>query len=183
VLKMMFWSKLKTNAAIVLAGALLSGTAVMGHRAMGRAQAPKAAARQQTEKQAQPGENSAVPASSGVESSDLDAIGKARIEVAQQMRDGAESLWRNGEISLGQYLTLQKRYDEAVADVTVKTDADRVRFLERQVALFKQIEEAARKQYDRGQVPLFDMHAAKLSRLDAEYALAKAKVKAGSTLK
>ncbi len=62
----------------------------------------------------------------------------------------------------------------------MKTEADRIRFLERQVATLKQIEEAARKRFDSGQDHGEDVLTAELARLDAEYALAKAKRSAGT---
>ena len=139
---MMFWTRLRTYAAIVLAGALLSGTGLVGYRAMGRAQAPAAAAGQQPEGRAGPAAKPAAPTATGTAFSELDAIGKARVEVARKLRDAAERTWREGESGLVDYLTALKRYDEVVADVVVKTEADRIRFLERQVATLKQIEEA-----------------------------------------
>ena len=177
---MMFWSKLKTTAVIVLAGALLSGTALSVRRAMGRPQAPTAAGKQQPQDRSDAGGNPAAAVPSGSESPELEAVGKARIEVARKLRDAAESLWRGGEKSLVEYLTALKRCDEVVADVTVKTDADRVRFLERQVATLKQIELHTQQLYRTGQATQLDVFAAELARLDAEYALAKARPKAGN---
>jgi RNA polymerase sigma factor (sigma-70 family) len=185
VLKMMFWTRLRTYAAIVLAGTLLSGAGLVGYRAIGRVQSPAAAAGQQSEGRSGPAGKPAPPTATGTASSELDAIGKARVEVARKLRDTAERLWRSGEKSLVDYLTAMKRYDEVVADVGVKTEADRIRFLERQVVTLKQIEEAVRKQFDIGQVTQTDVLTAELARLDAEYALAmtKAKTSAGTGLR
>jgi RNA polymerase sigma factor (sigma-70 family) len=185
VLKMMFWTRLRTSAAIVLAGTLLSGAGLVGYRAMGRVQAPAAPAGQQPDGRAGPAGKPAAPTATGTAFSELDAIGKARVEVARKLRDAAERQWRVGERSLGDYLTAMKRYDEVVADVVVRTESDRIRFLERQVATLKQIEEAIRKRYDSGQVTQTDVLTAELARLDAEYAvaIAKAKVSVGAGLR
>jgi outer membrane protein TolC len=88
-----------------------------------------------------------------------------------------------GEIGVVEYLTAQKRYDDVVADVMVKTDADRVRFLEREVSTFKQIEDGTRELFQKGLVTQGALLAAELTRLDAEYALAKAKAKARGNAK
>jgi hypothetical protein len=178
VLKIMFWSKLKMTAPVVLGSALLCGTGLMGYRAMGLPQAPAAAGKQRPRAQVDPEGNPSVPAASGSESPELDAIGNARIGVAAKLRDAAQRLWQEGEINVVEYLTAQKRYDEVVADVTVKTDADRIRFLEREVTTLKQIEDATRELFRTGQAPQRDLLTAELARLDAEYALAKAKAKA-----
>ncbi len=91
VLKMMFWTRLRTYAAIVLAGALLSGTGLVGYRAIGRAQSPAAAAGQQPEGRAGPAGKPAAPTATGTASSELDAIGKAR------HRGRPEAAGRGGE--------------------------------------------------------------------------------------
>jgi RNA polymerase sigma factor (sigma-70 family) len=178
VLRIMFWNQLRMTAPVVLASALLCGTGLMGYRAMGLPQAPAAAGKQQPRAQIDPEGKPTVPASSGSESPELDAIGKARIEVATKLRNAAHRLWQAGEINVVEYLTVQKRFDEVVADVTVKTDADRVRFLEREVTTLKQIEDPTRELFRRGQVTQSDLLMVELARLDAEYALAKAKAKA-----
>jgi outer membrane protein TolC len=116
---------------------------------------------------------------SGEETPELAALGKARMEVARRMRDTAEQLYRNGQASFVNYLAMQKRYDEVVADVTVRTDADRIRFLERQVDLLKRIEEHSRQLHMAGQGTQLDVLTAELARLDAEYALTKARTKTG----
>ena len=140
----MFGSKLTTTAAILMAGALLTGTALLGHSAMGLPQAPAASGKQQPQARVDADGNRVAAAPSGSESTELDAIGKARIGVAAKLRDRVFRRWQAGEISIADYLTMQKRYDDVVADVTVKTDADRVRHLERQVATLMQIEDHTR---------------------------------------
>ena len=173
----MFWSKLKTTAAIVMAGALLSGTGLLGYRAMGLPQAPAATGKQQPPARVGPEGKPASAAPSGAESSDS----RPSARPGSQSRRNCETrqgLWQGGEISLLDYLTAQKRYDEVVADVMVKTDADRIRYLEHQIVTLKQIEARTRELFRTGQVTLHDTLAAELARLDAEYALAKAKAKA-----
>ncbi len=107
---------------------------------------------------------------SGSDSAELDAIGKARIGVATKLRDGAHQLYQGGQINVEDYLTAQKRYDEVVADVTVKTEADRVRFLEREVATLKQIEDVVRGRFRNGNETHGTVLMTELARLDAEYA-------------
>jgi RNA polymerase sigma factor (sigma-70 family) len=177
VLKLMFWSKLKMTAPVVLASALLCGTGLMGYRAMGLPQAPAAAGKQQPRARVDPEGKPTVGASSRAESPELDAIGEARIGVAAKLRDAAQRLWQGGEINVVEYLTVQKRYDDVVADVMVKSDADRVRFLEREVSTLKHIEDGTRELFRKGQVTQQDLLTAELAQLDAEYALAKAKAK------
>jgi hypothetical protein len=183
VVRIMFWSKLKTTATILMAGALLSGTALLGHRAMGLPQAPAAAGEQQPRARVDPEGKPAAVAPSGMGSPELEAIGKARIDVAAKLRDTTYQRWREGAISLVEYLTAQKRYDEVVTDVRVKTDADRLRYLEQQIATLKQIEARIRELFRAGQAPDRDVLAAELARLDAENALAKVKAKARSNSK
>jgi RNA polymerase sigma factor (sigma-70 family) len=179
-LSIMFWSKLKTTAAAAFACALICSTGLMGYRAMGRHQLSETAAKQQRRDPIQTDAKQATQVASGGESPELTALGNARIEVARKMRDAAERLWREGERSLVDYLAAQKRYDEVVADVTVKTDADRLRFLERQVDTLRRIEDHSRRLYRASQAPQLDVLTAELARLDAEYALAKLKAKVRS---
>jgi RNA polymerase sigma factor (sigma-70 family) len=177
-LRIMFWSKLKTTAVAALTCTLFCSTGLMVYRAMGRPQLSEPAAKQQRRDSVQADAKQAVQVASGAESPELTALGNARLEVARKMRDIAEKLWREGERSLVDYLAAQKRYDEVAADVTVKTEADRLRFLERQVETLKRIEEYTRRFYRAGQAPQLDVLTAELARLDAEYALAKARLKA-----
>jgi RNA polymerase sigma factor (sigma-70 family) len=183
VLKIMSFSNLKMTASVALASALLCGTGLMGYRAMGLPQAPAAAGIQRPRAQGDPKGKPTVPTSSSSESLELDAIGTARIAIAAKLRDAAHRLWQGGETNVGDYLTAQKRYDEVMADVMVKTDADRVRFLEREVTTLKQIEERMRELFRRGQCTERDLLTTELARLDADYALTKAKSKARGTSK
>jgi RNA polymerase sigma factor (sigma-70 family) len=174
VLRIMLWSKLKATAAIVLAGAVLFGAALLGHRAIGLAQRQAASDKQRPRSGVNLEGRPGVPALSGIAPSKLDAIGKARIDVAQKLRDATQRMWQAGEIGLLDYLTVQRRYDEIVADVMVKTNADRLRYLGSQIATLKQIEDRTREMFRGGQASQRDVLTAELARLDAEYALAKA---------
>ncbi len=183
VLEFMFWSKLKLTVPVVLASSLLCGTVLMAYRAMGLPHGPVVAGKQPPRVPVGPEGKPTVPASSGVDSPELDAIGKARIEVAAKLRDAAQRLQQEGEVSVVEYLTAQKRYDDVVADVMVKTDADRLRLLEREITTFKRIEDGTRELFHRGVVTQGALLTAELARLDAEYALAKAKAKARGNAK
>ena len=174
---MMFWGKLKSTLAIGLAAVLLSGTGLIGYRAVGRAQAPAAIARQRPKDSDRPEGKPAAPASAAAPSAELEAIGRARIAVAKKLRDSTFRLFQEGEIGITEYLTAQQHYDEVVAEVVVKTDADLVRYLESRVAGLKQLEERARKLHASGMIRESDVLTLELARLDAEYALVKAKLK------
>ncbi len=178
VLKVMLWSKLKMIVPFVLGGALLCGTGLIGYRAMGRPQTPAAAGKQQPRAPVDPEGKPLAPLSTSFESPELDAIGKARMSVAETLRVAAYRQWQIGRISVSEYLTAQKSCDKVVADVTVKTDADRVQFLERVVKTLKQYEDVTRESFRKGMVQQFDVLTVELARLDGEYALAKAKLKA-----
>ena len=178
-LRIMFWSKLRTTAALGVAGVLLCGTGMMGYRAMGRQQVPTSAPGQQPTKEEGPAATRTLAAPSEVESPELVELGRARVEVARKLHDAAFRLWQAGEIRTRDYLDAQKRFNDVVAEVNVKTDADRVRFFESLVAGSRQIEARIRQLHSKDQVTLSDMHMVELSRLDAEYGLAKAKLKVG----
>ena len=139
----MFWSKLKITAAVALTGALLCGSGFLGYRAMGRQQVP-ASGQERTKREGPDGKRLAAPPSD-VDSTELAALGQARMELAKKIHDSSFRLYQEGEISVVDYLAAQKRYDEVVAEVMVKTDADRIRFLERQVVTLKQIEDRTRE--------------------------------------
>jgi len=176
-------NKIKTTGAIVMAGVFVTGTSPLGHRALGLPQASAGAGKQQSGAGVAPDGKVSATAPSDFESPELGAIGKARIEVAGKLRDATERLYRGGEVSIVEYLNAQKRYDEVVADVMVRTAADRVRYLEHRVATHKKIEDATRELFRRAHVTERDALTAELARLDAEYALAKARADARSSSK
>ncbi len=173
VLKMMFWIKLKTVAAIVLVGALLSGTGLMSYRAMGRAQAHKAEARTAGGWPGRSRWNAGRRRPVHRPRSHRSGPGRRRQEAPRRVDD---SLATRRDQHHRVPARAEKRYDEVVADVMVKTDADRIQFLARRVAGLKQLEEAARKLYRSGMIRQSDVFGAELARLDAEYDLAKARV-------
>jgi hypothetical protein len=176
----MFSSKIKPIQVVAMAGALVAGTALMAHRALGLPQ-PSADAGNQQGTGIKPRDGGqAATAHSGSESPGLEAIGKARIEVAAKLRDSTKSLFERGEVNVVEYLTAQKRYDEVVADVMVKTADDRIRYLGHRIATLKRIEDAMRELFRRNQASTRDVLEAELARLDAEYELAKAKANARS---
>ncbi len=184
VLRIMFWTKVKIATFIAMTGVMLSGAVLLAHAAMAHPQRPAPPAQQQLRAEVNPVANTAAPSPFESVSAELEAIGKARIDVAEKLRDGALKRWQGGELSLVEYLNAQMRYDEVVADVMVRTDADRVRYLERRVATLKQIEDRTQQSYRAGQSSENDMLTAKLARLDAEYAVVKAKVSAlGNSLR
>ena len=176
----MFWSKLKMTAPVVLASALLCGTGLMGYRAMGLPQAPAAAGKQQPRAGVDPEGKPTVPASSGSESPELDAIGKARIEVATKLRDAAHRLWQGGRD--------QRRRVSDRAETLRRSrgrcdgeDRRRPRPIPRASGHHAQADRRWHaRTFPHGSVTQRDLLTAELARLDAEYALAKAKAKARS---
>jgi RNA polymerase sigma factor (sigma-70 family) len=182
-LRIMFWGKLKTTAAVALTGTLLCSTGMLGYRAMGRQQVHASAPGQQPTKPGGPGAKQVAATPSGAESPELAALGRARIELARELRDSAHRLWSEGEMSLAEYLDVQERYNKVVAEVNVKTDADRIQYFERLVAGSKQLEDRVRLLHRAGHARLTDVHMIELTRLDAEYALVKAKLKVDGTVK
>ncbi len=172
---MMFWIKLKTCAAIVLAGALLSGTGLMGYRAMGRAQAPTAAAGQQPEGRAGP-DGKPAARRPGTASTELEAIGKARVAVAKKLRDAAMTLWQRGEI---EHHRVPDRAETLRRSRGGGHGQDRRRSHPVPRATGGRAQAARRGRpkaaTTSGMIRQSDVFTAELARLDAEYALAKAK--------
>ena len=71
----------------------------------------------------------------------------------------------------------QNRYYEVVGEVLVKTDADRVRFLEFRVATLKRTEHFVKELFKAGQAGFPDVLAVELDRLEAEDRLETARAK------
>ncbi len=187
-LRAMFLTKMKVAAVVLMAsGIAVTGAFAVSQGRAGQAQAPTEkspdAGKQQPGAGANPEGKPSAPAPPGSDSPELEAIGKARIEVATKMRDLVQRQYEQGTVDLLEYLAALKRYDEVVADVMVKTAADRVRYLERQVATLKKIEEVIQARFRAGNTTQYDLLAAELARLDAEYALAKARADARSRSK
>jgi hypothetical protein len=164
VVKMMFLSKLKIAAPVVLAGAMVFGTGLAGYRALGRPQA--------TEK----GKSTAV-AKEGEVSRPADgpkglaAIGKARLEIAKQLRDATFKRWELGNIGVSELLPVQKRYTEITLEVLPIEGGGRVKFLEAEIKAFRDLEALVKPLYERGQIQERDLLMLELARLDDEYAL------------
>jgi RNA polymerase sigma factor (sigma-70 family) len=179
VMTMLYVSKLKLVLALVLTGgAMIGGTALIGHRAMRLAQAAPRDAKTQSEAPAGPQGELNVPGQPAPEA--LSSIAKARLDLAKRLRDTAYNLYEGGESDLATYLNAQRRYDDVVGAVTVKSNADRVRFNEVRVAGWKRVTEVVRELRGKGQKTESDVLAVELERLEAEDALAKAKAKIGA---
>jgi len=178
VMKVMFWSKFKLVTASALCGAvLLAGSAVIGRRAMGFPRPQTDAAKPQSKSTVGQGGAPVAPAAAPSEPIKLTANEQARLDVAKKIRDGMQKRFSAGEISFITFLQWQKRCDDIEVEVMVKTDADRVRFHERQVATLKQIEQASREIYRNGMITETDVLVAELERLEAEAALEKFKAR------
>ncbi len=172
VTAMMFVSQLKLISAVVLTGGVLvGGTAYLGNHAMGHRQAPLTEAKtprsNPVEKQVEP----------KALSDPLSAIARTRLDIAKKLRDNAYTLFQEGETGLIPFLTAQRRYDEVAGAVTVKSDADLVRFNESRLADWKRIEQTFREMHARREMSADNVHTVELDRLDAEEALEKSRTK------
>jgi hypothetical protein len=177
VLRVMFWNKLKVMTAGILAGGLFAGTALLAYWSAGLQQSRSPAP--QSEAPAKDGAGGKprpiVPASAGAQS--LSPNAKARLDVARKLRDQMYKLWQvdPSRSFTAEILPWQNRYDEVVDEVLVKTDADRVRFLEHRVATLKRIEHFVKEVFKNTRVNPADVLAAELYRLEAEDRLEKAR--------
>ncbi len=113
----------------------------------------------------------------------LSPTAKARLDVAKKVRVQTLEWYRVDPTRWGftEVLTWQNRYGEVVGEVLVKSDADRVRFLEHRVATLKRIEQFIREVFKNGQVSPLDVSAAELCRLEAEDRLEQARAKVGAS--
>jgi RNA polymerase sigma factor (sigma-70 family) len=178
MMSVMFMSKLKLILTVAItSGVIVSGTALLGHRAMGLPRAQPAEAKPQPKGQVGTAEKPTEPALPAPES--LSQNAKARLDIAKKLRDNAYILFQEGEVDLVKCLSAQRRYDDVVGAVTVKSAADRVRFGEVRVAALKRIEQIVRELHAKGQVSEIEVLTVELDRLEAEDALAKAKAKIG----
>jgi hypothetical protein len=169
-------TKLKVVLAVVLAGGfIVGGTALLGRRALGLYQhAPgEAKSPAETPTGTQGKQNPPAEPSPAV----LNPNAKARIEIATKLRDTVHRLFEEGETDQATYLAAQTRYDEVLAAVTVKSDADRVRNGELRVVELKQIEQRIRDQIAKGERSHYEVLTVELDRLEAEDDLAKAKAR------
>ena len=128
-LKIMFWTEIKMTASVVLAehAALrhgpdrLPGDRTRHRRVAVAGKQQSRAGRTRTRGAGRTRSKVDRSRPSPAPSPELDAIGKARIEVAEEVARRGDRLWQAGEIDVGEYLTVQKRFNEVVADVAVKT--------------------------------------------------------------
>ncbi len=177
LMKLMFWTKFKLITASALFGAvLLTGSAVIGRRAMGFPRPQTDAAKPQSKSTVGQGGAAAAPAAAPSEPTKLTANEQARLDVAKKIRDQMLKRYTGGEISFVTYLQSQKRFDDIVGQMA-KNDTDRLRHYERQVAHMKQIEESSRELYRNGMITETDVLVAELERLEAEAALEKFKAR------
>jgi len=167
----MFWSKFKLVTTFALCSVvLLTGSAFIARRALGFAQSqPEAAKPQSKSSGGQGGAPIGSPAAPS-EPINLTANEQARLDVAKKIRDGMHKRYVEGETDLISYLRWQKRYDD-IAGEMAKSDADRLRHYESQVATMKQIEQRSRELYRNGMITGTDVLVAELERLEAEIAL------------
>jgi RNA polymerase sigma factor (sigma-70 family) len=202
VIRAMFWSKLKVIAAAMLAGGLFAGTALLAYWSAalqpGRSGAPQSEApakdnaggiprpivssppSPQAYREATSKKVSTAPAPAGAIS--LSPNAKARLDVAKKLRDGMHQ-WSQIDPNRGfsEVLASQNRYDEVVAELLVKTDADRVRFLEHRLDTLKRMEHFVRDCFKSARLGLPEVLAVELCRLEAEDRLEKAMAKAGAS--
>jgi RNA polymerase sigma factor (sigma-70 family) len=175
-LRVMFVSKLKLVAAVGLAGGvLIFGSVLIGHGAMGRAQLATAAVKTEPLNQAgvqvQPA--GAIPP----DAEPLSPSAQARLWAAKMLRDSMMRRFTDGEIDAIAYLQAQRRYNDVVIDVGVKTVADQVRVQEVLVRGLKSIENVAGAMRAAGRGHDIDRLVIESERLEAEEALARARAK------
>ena len=146
-------SKLTLILAVVLtSGALVSGTALLGHGAMGRWGFPRRRRpRQNLNPRVRSEPKGSRPIRLSTAPEPLSPNAKARLDAAKKIRDSMYRLYQGGQIDELSYLNAQRRYDDTVGELTVKSDLDRVRFNEVRVAGLKQIEQTGQgKSYANG---------------------------------
>ena len=179
VVTIMLMSKLKLILAVVLAGGVLVGsTTLLGHRALGLLQSTPSQVKPEPKIQAGAQGSPDAPALSGQEAKSSNQ--NARLDVAKKMRDNMYTLYQGGTLNELAYRNAERRYDDLVGELTVKSDVDRGRFQQARVGGLKQVEQIVRKQHADGQISENDMLTIVLERLEAEDALAKAKAKLGA---
>lgn len=172
-LRIMYASQLKMVMAIVMAGAIFTGTGVVGYRAMGHGQAP-AAPPSEPSRSAGPSAGKAAP--DEADSPEVVELGKARLRTVLLLREMAMELWVAGATDTSELLEVERHY-VAIRLEVAGSDPDRIRFLEEELARLKQIEKQGQQLFRSGQKSQIDLTRCELARLDIEYALAKLKAK------
>lgn len=167
-LKAMFWGKLKLVTASILCGAaVFTTTAVAGRLAMGFQRLPAETPNPQAKHQDGTGHAHEGHVSAGATITIMTANEHARLVVLKKIHDSMLKRYEAGEIDLMGFLGWLKRHDE-ILEGMARTDDDRLRLRESQVAVMKHIEERARQLYRNGQVTETDALIAELERLEAE---------------
>jgi RNA polymerase sigma factor (sigma-70 family) len=178
-LRGMFWNKVKLMAAGTLAGGLFAGTAALAYWSSGlergQAPAPKADAPANDAAAAKP--SPGAPVSAGLQS--LSPNAKARLDVANKLRRWTYERSRidPSQDFTTEFLRCQNRYYDVAQEVLVKTDADRVRFLEHRLAIVKRTEKYIKDLQKGSGTSPGEALAAELDRLEIEDRLEKAKAR------
>jgi hypothetical protein len=180
VLRAMFFSKIKVITAGALAFGLVAGTALLASRSADHEQGLSPAPQSESPPKGRAKADPNASASSGAQS--LRRTAKARLDVARKLRDSMYELFRiDPNANLREFLSWQNRYGEVVGEVLVKTDADRVRFLEHRLAVLKRTEEFVRDLFKNRIAGSPDVLVAELYRLEAEDRLEKARAAIAAT--
>jgi RNA polymerase sigma factor (sigma-70 family) len=182
VLRVMLWSKLKLIIAGILAGGLFAGTALLAFWSadLQQGQSPAVTAETPAKDRAEAKPRPIAQASAGAQSLSSNAM--ARLDVAKKLRDKTYERWRiDPNASFSDVLSRQNRFYDVVGEVLVKTDADRVRFLEHRVATLKRIEQFVRELFKNKFLGSIDVLAVELDRLEAEDRLEKARARVGAS--
>lgn len=173
VLRMMVLSQLKSAAAVVAAGTLIAGTGMVGYHAWGGQQAPATASPAAQPSASKP---ATLPAPAPAGTTELEELGRKRLEVALKIRDIAFQQFKHGAASIQDYFDAMKRYYAIQLDLA-KSDQERITILEAQVDSLKQTENQLEKLFKLGQVTQMNLLTAELDRVDAEYELARFRAK------
>ncbi len=180
VLSVMFWHKVKVVSGVILAAGLVGGTALLASWPAGDQEGglPLQKADDATKK---PADGKADEAGAGTPDGGpalrLSRNGMARLDVAKKLRDETYELFvGNPKRPFTEFLGWQNRYYDVVGDVLVNTDADRVKFLEHRLAIFKRLEEfIGEMMKGENRFQGMDLHAVKLDRLEIEDRLEKSR--------
>jgi RNA polymerase sigma factor (sigma-70 family) len=178
VLRVMLWSKVKVIAGGILAGGLFTATVFLAYWPAGAQQDRPGAPQAEAGAKGGAADKTRVTAPASADGQPLSANAKARLDVAKRMRDQMfETMRVDPSASFTEFLAWQNRYYVVVDDVLVRTDADRVRLLEHQVAALKRTEKLTKELVKGGFGRRSIALAAELYRLEAEDLLEKARAR------
>ena len=180
VLSVMFWNKVKLVSGVILAAGLLGGTALLASWPAGDQEGglPVQKAEDIAKKVVDGKTDRAVPGTrDGGPSQGVSRNGIDRLHVAKKLRDEAYELFvGNPKSPFTEFLRWQNRYYDVVGDVLVKTDADRVKFLEHRLAIFKRLESFIPEMMKgENRFQGMDLDAVELDRLEIEDRLEKSR--------